>query len=184
MFQSTRPRGARRTGWPSDDARPMFQSTRPRGARHLFRHVGHCRRGFNPRARAGRDLHGTVGRVTATGFNPRAPLTMLCTDFGVSFNPRAPRGARRDDLGGITAAPGVSIHAPRAGRDEDAWEMSDDEGVSIHAPRAGRDVLQRGNTYAAFVSIHAPRAGRDGGRDNRQRFLSSFNPRAPRGARR
>ncbi len=79
-----------------------------------------------------------------------------------SFNPRAPRGARRPptfsrwplaafqstrpsrgatqarDL--IANVDPVSIHAPLAGRDERELSWSDRrEGVSIHAPLAGRD---------------------------------------------
>ena len=77
MFQSTRPRGARRrsrdttdpvmsvsihapTWGATEDARysartAMFQSTRPRGARRVSNTANTARAGFNPRAHVGRD---------------------------------------------------------------------------------------------------------------------------------
>ncbi len=101
----------------------------------------------------------------------------------------------------------VSIHAPRAGRDGAEFLDVNLVHVSIHAPRAGRDA----HSHIVFpdieVSIHAPRAGRDKrspfmwpksslfqstrparGATARSRSAchreDSFNPRAPRGARR
>jgi len=57
LFQSTRPRGARREREATVQKVIEFQSTRPRGARLA---VGMDPRnyviGFNPRARVGRDL--------------------------------------------------------------------------------------------------------------------------------
>ena len=56
LFQSTRPRGARRpvkvSHWHETN---RFQSTRPRGARHGFVSLSLLRKCFNPRAREGRD---------------------------------------------------------------------------------------------------------------------------------
>jgi len=56
VFQSTRPRGARRYFSGNIETDGKFQSTRPRGARHdsiddSLEYI----RGFNPRARVGRD---------------------------------------------------------------------------------------------------------------------------------
>ena len=88
---------------------------------------------------------------------PRIP-PRLCP----SFNPRAPCGATHVD-GRARASRPVSIHAPRAGRDD----------VRVDDQRA-----------EAEVSIHAPRAGRDDGAHSIRTAKSSFNPRAPCGARR
>jgi len=55
--------------------------------------------------------------------------------------------------------------------------------VSIHAPRAGRDSRGRDSADETPVSIHAPRAGRDADAAHHVLEVSSFNPRAPRGAR-
>ena len=72
-----------------------FQSTRPRGARRTPRHVRrphpHC---FNPRARVGRDAHSLLSVCAYCSFNPRARVgrDILPARSGISsacFNPRA-----------------------------------------------------------------------------------------------
>ena len=105
------------------------------------------------------------------------------------------------------AEPIVSIHAPRVGRDRDTDPLYRRRCVSIHAPRVGRDGDRDLFSSSHFVSIHAPRVGRDDGQlsvesgqlkfqstrpawgatsPRRRRWdrCNSFNPRAPRGARR
>ena len=102
MFQSTRPRGAR----PMEDdvtaAYSMFQSTRPRGARPGKRSPERCEtRGFNPRARGGRDLHASVSSFGGMRVSIHAPAGDATRYYrvvrlgGQSFNPRA-RGGRDD----------------------------------------------------------------------------------------
>ena len=54
-FQSTRPRGARLLEASPTRSYQLFQSTRPRGARQQAYYVLKAHKGFNPRARAGRD---------------------------------------------------------------------------------------------------------------------------------
>ena len=54
-FQSTRPRGARRSIAFALSLTRTFQSTRPRGARPRRISIIALRIGFNPRAREGRD---------------------------------------------------------------------------------------------------------------------------------
>ena len=78
-----------------------------------------------------------------------------------SFNPRAPHGAR-----------------PRAN-----LTLSKAPQVSIHAPRTGRDQLTPSSTGPGRVSIHAPRTGRDTKGKPELDRTTSFNPRAPHGAR-
>ena len=55
-FQSTRPRGARRQCEMLPGLSSSFQSTRPRGARLGGSRKAGLVRGFNPRAREGRDI--------------------------------------------------------------------------------------------------------------------------------
>ncbi len=55
LFQSTRPHGARHEGWHDQAMVQRFQSTRPHGARHTCLSTAAAMRGFNPRARTGRD---------------------------------------------------------------------------------------------------------------------------------
>ena len=80
---------------------------------------------------------------------------------GKSFNPRAPRGARRQYACAL-AVDDVSIHAPRVGRDVSGCRM-------IPAPQEFQ------STRPAWGATK-PQRGEDGPED-------SFNPRAPRGAR-
>ena len=56
MFQSTRPRGTRLHEKVICDSAEPFQSTRPRGTRRRRVELPAERDGFNPRARAGRDI--------------------------------------------------------------------------------------------------------------------------------
>ena len=169
----------------------VFQSTRPmRGATHSVHgaesdrrvsiHAPHAGRDPNrsrptdPRGvsihapHAGRDLRFFFGRRLYGSFNPRAPCGARrrpgdSASKGRCFNPRAPCGAR---LSLVTAPPesiAVSIHAPHAGRDFELFIPQRDEViVSIHALHAGRD------TRCSPILL----------------WRSSFNPRAPCGARR
>ena len=120
-FQSTRPRGARPLLVNSRTHRNEFQSTRPRGARRgqgsgddrhcvvsihapawgatvLDSGLGWVERGFNPRARVGRDE-----------VSPVAPKP------GATFQSTRPRGARRSKYAMDFPERGVSIHAPAWG---------------------------------------------------------------------
>ena len=79
-------------------------------------------------------------------FNPRAPcgarpLILPSPCWRESFNPRAPCGARLRPLDELIVNPLVSIHAPRVGRDfRLICSYLCHNNVSIHAPRVGRDV--------------------------------------------
>ena len=123
MFQSTRPRGARRVTVVDEDGDEMFQSTRPRGARPdedsaqggswpVSIHApawgattsGECPRKssrcFNPRARVGRDvIHCSFLQKECTRFNPRArvgrdPNVADIRTRLAEFQSTRPRGAR------------------------------------------------------------------------------------------
>jgi len=99
MFQSTRPRGARRTIPLAMVLISSFQSTRPRGARPtLVAAVLASFSGFNPRARVGRD-----------------PYTATYSRNGAEFQSTRPRGARHFWLKFGCLVSVVSIHAPAWG---------------------------------------------------------------------
>ena len=77
----------------------MFQSTRPRGARRRFESMGNDVTSFNPRARVGRDLRQRPSSSSHNSFNPRARVGRDGCDgqkSGVygSFQSTRPRGAR------------------------------------------------------------------------------------------
>ena len=85
-----------------------------------------------------------IRNLDSVSFNPRAPCGArlcgtTCRDTCHCFNPRAPCGARRKKKMNSSATP-VSIHAPRVGRDNYGSFKSLQGYVSIHAPRVGRDM--------------------------------------------
>ncbi len=188
-FNPRAPRGARLCPVSNFQTCALFQSTRPaRGATQPQTQA------FPPiqvsihAPRAGRD-QGAQGYCAA----------------GACFNPRAPRGARQNRHGirpGVAkfqstrpargATVGIDFpHAsqrfqstrPARGATPGKVGLTREELVSIHAPRAGRDQGAQAYCAAGAVSIHAPRAGRDGTAAHKVFRMSSFNPRAPRGAR-
>ena len=57
------------------------------------------------------------------------------------FNPRSPRGERREGLEEPTSPIGISIHAPREGSDMRANDSCTQKLISIHAPREGSDLF-------------------------------------------
>ena len=98
----------------------MFQSTRPRGARRKNRSSSSQETGFNPRAHVGRDMALIVwfGPIGFQSTRPRGarPFCQFCRVLEVRFNPRAHVG--RDMSLVMFLAPSCSFN-PRAhvGRD-------------------------------------------------------------------
>ena len=189
---------------------------------------------FNPRAPRGARRRGRGVHAAPKRFNPRAPRGARHASLPMAqkqqcFNPRAPRGARQPPNGNPPRKHRFQSTRPARGATALVRRILDAEIVSIHAPRAGRDAAvsspmmrwrlfqstrpARGATHrdsASYlpdlfqstrpargatailayvvqrikVSIHAPRAGRDSPAPPTKRESWSFNPRAPRGARR
>ncbi len=71
QFQSTPPRGGRRSGLTGSSRSSRFQSTPPRGGDTCIALTRSRCAGFNPRPRAGGDSSCARGRRTARSFNPR-----------------------------------------------------------------------------------------------------------------
>ena len=191
VFQSTRPvRGATFLAFSSRPICSRFQSTRPvRGATvhlHRVRQLGQV---SIHAPRAGRDV-GEAQRLCGVPVSIHAP--------------RAGRDAR--GRGHEARRHPVSIHAPRAGRDLRGAQGRQGQHVSIHAPRAGRDRGVRAKRRAGtkFQSTRPVRGATGGvagffaglwfqstrpvrGATRRPRWRrwqpTSFNPRAPCGAR-
>ena len=110
-------------------------------------------------------------------------LTIGLMYFPSDFNPRPPRGGRRDHQREALTERKISIHAPREGGDTGWSGVASATGISIHAPREGGDLWARQNGMEIIISIHAPR---EGGDDRGQSTLlrqEHFNPRPPRGGR-
>ena len=112
-----------------------------------------------------------------------AKETVLC--WWQYFNPRPPRGGRRDGKENRKSQRNISIHVPRVGDDETrklydhmwrlfqstspAWgttpqffHCQDDGKISIHVPRVGDDALANVDFAVVLnISIHVPRVGDD-----------------------
>ena len=100
-----------------------------------------------------------------------------------SFNPRAPRGARRSGSPSGSRKKMFQSTRPTRGATHGCVEGRGEREVSIHAPHEGRD--RSSQAVFADLSSFNPRAPR-GARHPPCRFRwskCSFNPRAPRGAR-
>ena len=123
LFQSTRPRGARRQPWKELHSHWEFQSTRPRGARRVRGSSGAAGIDFNPRARVGRDR----------GKNDEAAAEDV-------FQSTRPRGARQRKSRSGCARCHFNPRA-RVGRDSCLFRLP--PRCSDFNPRArvGRDVL-------------------------------------------
>ena len=184
----------------------MFQSTRPRGARRGLRWRGClCSASFNPRARVGRDRSMMLSTYSIRGFNPRArvgrdggiPLVGMQLYGFQSTRPRGarhytgkngfltflfqstrPRGARPQIDSEIGRKPAVSIHAPAWGATSTICCLRRAARVSIHAPAWGATITD--NALLGMLGCFNPRArvGRDRGCSLSARGLPCFNPRA------
>ena len=120
LFQSTRPRGARRLQLVERPDLQMFQSTRPRGARRkVRRHHNRHRASFNPRARVGRDITVSPSQLAAmvSIHAPAWGATNLCgCSYSLAtFQSTRPRGARQSVIAKPNQTHKVSIHAPAWG---------------------------------------------------------------------
>ena len=169
VFQSTRPRGARRVNPISDSCVSPCFNPRAREGRDRFRNGTISRlKSFNPRAREGRDLSGFVmGRFPASKFQstrPRGARPFSHYEAGITltrFNPRAREGRDRTlaRMSKTQLCGRVSIHAPARG----ATHMDDAlaDYCKRFNPRAreGRDHNIVLSVTVSSVSIHAPARG-------------------------
>ena len=164
MFQSTRPRGARRARSSGVDnvrcfnprarvgrdfcttsaiTQPAaFQSTRPRGARRPTKPRCWPWPSFNPRARVGRDRGPQARAADVHGFNPRArvgrdPTITWPRPIVTQFQSTRPRGARPAPARSQGLPRRVSIHAPAWGATRWPPACRCPPAVSIHAPAWG-----------------------------------------------
>ena len=67
------------------------------------------------------------------------PRSYPCRKNTDNFNPRPPRGGRRQMVRLSMAASDISIHAPREGGDLFPPALLPGSAISIHAPREGGD---------------------------------------------
>ncbi len=166
VFQSTRPRGARQQGVLFPSFGDGFQSTRPRGARRQDDRPGYAHgRSFNPRARVGRD-----------DWKPSLTLMTL------RFQSTRPRGARLRRPREPVFCKAFQSTRPRGARLPDSGKWRDLWAVSIHAPAWGATIVSPSFMSGSIVSIHAPAWGATR-RPLRHTGISTFQSTRPRGAR-
>ncbi len=165
-FQSTRPCRARlgvramSAGWSSVSIHAPVQGAttqkmRPNSPKSVSIHAPvqgatnivplhvNCAQGFNPRARAGRDL-GALGSARSARR---------------SFQSTRPCRARPAQPPALGVTSRVSIHAPVQGATLVRARLGAPSRVSIHAPVQGATGIQRVCPPGAVVSIHAPVQG-------------------------
>ena len=209
VFQSTRPRGARR--WMGETAQDVFtfQSTRPRGARLALvsRHASsrfvsiHApTRGATAR-KCCADTFGLVSihaptrgatkRVRARCsrapcFNPRAhagrdKVVTPAPAAATRFNPRAHAG--RDTPLQRLKSPPTKFQStrPRGARHSFELVTYSQNVFQSTRPRGARRKVHRTTTSAGCVSIHAPTRGATARRARPRPVTESFNPRAHAG---
>ena len=142
VFQSTRPRGARRLAPIPLLGAVKFQSTRPRGARPAITSL-------------------SAGTQPFQSTRPRGarPLTNVGVANVTVFQSARPRGARREPRKARRGQQRVSIHAPTRGATAVDAPAGDRREVSIHAPTRGATGGLRHDHGNGLVSIHAPTRG-------------------------
>ena len=121
-FQSTRPRGARHSIYNDRIGNVEFQSTRPRGARlAVGSPLKMVLKGFNPRARVGRDVCLPRKCIKPPGFQSTRPRGARPTELAKPvtagcFNPRARVGRDAYHLNVWANAPEFQSTRPRGAR--------------------------------------------------------------------
>ena len=119
-----------------------------------------------------REGHDTAGTWTSSGRT-------------LDFNPRAPRGARREKLKGVVDKVSISIHVPREGHDmTDFLLLGYLPSISIHVPREGHDTfMPHPHSSQRLFQSTCPARGTTSHKRRDHAARLHFNPRAPRGAR-
>ena len=118
-FQSTHPRGVRRTYNPASDVTTTFQSTHPRGVRRILSMVSNVMRQFqstHPRGvrQLPRERRDPVPRFQSTHPHGVRPTSSLKSMTGYDFNPRTHVGCDSTTLPTPLEIK-ISIHAPTWG---------------------------------------------------------------------
>ncbi len=165
-----------------------FRSTRPRGARQGGRRGAACRRGFDPRAREGRDWPQSRAGLRSHCFDPRAregrdPPPSRPHAPGCRFDPRAREGRDLRVADALTELAGFDPRA-REGRDTcRRLPVHCGSVVSIHAPARGATRRVFLGIQLDIASIHAPARGATLNKTMSQFVHVVFRSTRPRGAR-
>ena len=158
----------------------MFQSTRPRGARRQSQGISAANTGFNPRARVGRDFVGSLAHIQA-GFQSTRPRgarhrRMQEQAPAIVFQSTRPRGARLFRLPLSGSCFKFQSTRPRGAR-HSSCDYCAAKRVSIHAPAWGATVPVTCKLPSMRFNPRA-RVGRDLMVIDGVYNKNSFNPRA------
>ena len=130
-------------------------------------------KGFDPRARMGRDLLELLhdGRHAVSIHAPAwgATFWSFCTMGDMRFRSTRPHGARLDKTTFFADTLDVSIHAPAWGATRGFPHVLKSMNVSIHAPAWGATFTDEAFMGLTVVSIHAPAWGATNALRNYQR---------------
>ncbi len=166
MFQSTRPRGARRSGRPSAACTRCFNPRARVGRDARQRQNPEHHQSFNPRARVGRDGRSSGLPKRLTCFNPRARVgrdsrrwQRLCET--ASFNPRARVGRDSASAGCCRMAYGSFNPRARVGRDSVEWGWLRKRLSFNPRARVGRDPSHTSSPPPVRCFNPRARVGRD-----------------------
>ena len=184
-FQLTRPRGARLVRAFAFAEPDLFQLTRPRGARPELIVIDDLGKGFNSRAREGRDRphpYAYRGRQVSTHAPARgATVRSYAPQEDEEVSTHAPaRGATRRRRRSRRRLK-VSTHAPARGATIARAAEGPSSDVSTHAPARGATPSSSSSTTSARVSTHAPARGATGPSAPCFRTPCGFNSRAREG---
>ena len=190
-FNPRAPRGARPRMTAAMPNGHLFQSTRPAwGATLDDDRIAIVRQVSIHAPRVGRDMKQAGDSAQIVLFQSTrpawgaTPLSRCRKRVWLSFNPRAPRGARQSRYYRPDMTIAVSIHAPRVGRDKPpstrlmalsrfqstrpAWGATTSAAGTIGSsrfqstrPAWGATPTSDDQAFTFSVSIHAPRVGRD-----------------------
>ena len=206
MFQSTRPRGARRFDGVERGWRVIVSIHAPAwGATRPFRSRGPIRGRFNPRARVGRDLdprlcrrltivsiHAPAWGATnfdadvaaldkvsfhAPAWGATLPVTPSSFSFSTRFNPRARVGRDKSVRTSKTLLLRFQSTRPRGARRLADRDAAPDGAVSIHAPAWGATSAFTASSLSASFQSTRPRGARRAGIGEAVNRYR-FNPRA------
>ena len=165
LFQSTFPRGERLEAVTGQIRRCVFQSTFPRGERQYIWYANGTGGNFNPRSRVGNDVLGIS----------------ICQDCQ-DFNPRS-RVGNDSCQGGRNMKLYISIHVPAWGTTETFHSVIFAIRISIHVPAWGTTRCREQNSAHRIDFNPRSRVGNDSPARTELEEAKTFQSTFPRGER-
>ena len=186
VFQSTLPRGERRSLASALLVAIIFQSTLPRGERRYWSGscVKHGR--FQSTLPRGERLCTSFTKPLSSAISIHAPargatgIPFICIGYQRHFNPRSREGSDKDIVNAIIK---IINFNPRSREGSDSFLLASHHQacISIHAPARGATDLHFFLRHNFRISIHAPARGATYN-NSRRGQREHFNPRSREGS--